>query len=119
MANVDQKHLGGGAHSTTGTFTDTAPILRLLYSRVGQPYAGNANAFSFNDQQGMCPECNGVGRKLGVDLEKSLDKSKSLREGAILLPENGVDSWDWNICTQSGLFDNDKKLADYTEAEMA
>ncbi|MDQ0888139.1 hypothetical protein QFZ81_003227 [Paenibacillus sp. V4I9] len=52
-------------------------------------------------------------------MEKSLDKSKSLREGAILLPENGVDSWDWNICTQSGLFDNDKKLADYTEAEMA
>jgi excinuclease ABC A subunit len=123
---VDQKRLGGGAHSTMGTITDIAPILRLLYSRVGQPYAGKANAFSFNDQQGMCPECNGVGRQLGVDLEKSLDKSKSLREGAILLPEAPAMNWpltadsgDWPICTKSGLFDNDKKLADYTEAEMA
>ncbi|KEQ23571.1 ATP-binding cassette domain-containing protein [Paenibacillus tyrfis] len=115
---VDQKRLGGGAHSTVGTITDIAPILRLLYSRVGQPYAGKANAFSFNDQQGMCPECNGVGRKLGVDLERALDLSKSLNEGALLLPECGVDGWDWNILTQSGLFDNDKKLADYTEAEM-
>ncbi|MFD0679428.1 MULTISPECIES: ATP-binding cassette domain-containing protein [unclassified Paenibacillus] len=115
---VDQKRLGGGAHSTMGTITDIAPILRLLYSRVGQPYAGKANAFSFNDQQGMCPECNGLGRKLGVDMEKALDLSKSLKEGAILLPDYGVDSWDWNICTQSGLFDIDKKLADYTEAEM-
>ncbi|MCR8630185.1 excinuclease ABC subunit UvrA [Paenibacillus radicis (ex Xue et al. 2023)] len=115
---VDQKRLGGGAHSTMGTITDIAPILRLLYSRVGQPYAGKANAFSFNDQQGMCPECNGMGRKLGVDMEKALDLSKSLKEGAILLPDYGVDSWDWNICTQSGLFDIDKKLADYTEVEM-
>ncbi|ASS76025.1 thiamine ABC transporter permease [Tumebacillus algifaecis] len=116
---VDQKRLGGGSHSTVGTITDLAPLLRLLFSRVGQPYAGNANAFSFNDQQGMCPECNGVGRKLGVDMEKALDLSKSLNEGAILLPEYSVDSWDWNICTQTGLFDNDKKLADYTEEEMA
>ncbi|MEK3915931.1 excinuclease ABC subunit UvrA [Paenibacillus sp. FSL H7-0331] len=115
---VDQKRLGGGAHSTMGTITDIAPILRLLYSRVGQPYAGNANVFSFNDQQGMCPECNGVGRKLGVDSKRALDITKSLNEGAILLPEYGVESWDWNIITQSGLFDNDKKLVDYTEAEM-
>lgn len=115
---VDQKRLGGGAHSTVGTITDIGPILRLLYSRIGQPYAGKANAFSFNDAQGMCPECSGIGRKLGVDLAKALDLSKSIKEGAILLPEYGVDGWDWNICTQSGLFDNDKRLADYTEAEM-
>src|SRR5688572_21493446 len=63
---VDQKRLGGGSHSTLGTVTDIAPVLRVLYSRVGQPYVGYSNVFSFNDPQGMCPECNGVGRKLEV-----------------------------------------------------
>jgi excinuclease UvrABC ATPase subunit len=115
---VDQKRLGGGAHSTVGTITDISPVLRLLYSRVGQPYVGLSNAFSFNDPQGMYAECSGIGRKLGVDLDRALDKSKSLNEGAILLPEYGVSSWGWTIVTQSGYFDLDKKLADYTEPEM-
>jgi excinuclease UvrABC ATPase subunit len=115
---VDQKRMGGGSHSTMGTITDIYTILRLLFSRVGQPYAGHSNLFSFNDPQGMCPECNGVGRKIGIDLERFLDTSKSLNEGAFLFPEYAVDSWDWTICTQSGLFDNDKKLADYSEKEM-
>jgi excinuclease UvrABC ATPase subunit len=115
---VDQKRLGGGSHSTVGTITDIYSVLRLLYSRVGQPFVGNANVFSFNDPQGMCPNCNGIGRKIGVDLNKFLDTSKSLNEGAILFPEYAVDSWGWNIITQSGLFDNDKKLTDYTPEEM-
>ncbi|WNS46876.1 excinuclease ABC subunit UvrA [Paenibacillus sp. MMS20-IR301] len=115
---VDQKRLGGGAHSTMGTITDIAPLMRMLFSRTGQPYVGKGNAFSFNHQEGMCPECSGLGRKLGVDMDKALDLSKSLNEGAILLPDYGVDSWDWTICTQSGLLDNDKKLSDYSEAEM-
>ncbi|HZS77343.1 MAG TPA: excinuclease ABC subunit UvrA [Ktedonobacteraceae bacterium] len=115
---VDQKHLGGGSHSTVGTITDIYSVLRLLYSRVGQPFVGYSNAFSFNDPQGMCPECNGLGRKIGVDLDKFLDTSKSLNEGAILYPEYAVESWGWNILTQSGLFDNDKKLADYSDEEM-
>ena len=115
---VDQKRLGGGSHSTLGTITDIAPVLRLLYSRVGRPQVGYSNAFSFNDPQGMCPECNGLGRKLGVDLTLFLDSSKSLNEGAILYPDYAVDSWDWTVCTQSGLFDLDKKLADYSDAEM-
>ena len=115
---VDQKRLGGGSHSTMGTITDISSVLRLLYSRVGQPYVGYANAFSFNDPQGMCPECNGVGRKIGVDLSVFLDTSKSLNEGAILYPEYAVDSWGAGILTQSGLFDMDKKLADYSAEEM-
>jgi excinuclease UvrABC ATPase subunit len=115
---VDQKRLGGGSHSTLGTITDISPVLRLLFSRVGQPHIGPAQAFSFNDPLGMCPECNGVGRKRGVDLDKALDKSKSLNEGAILLPEHKVDSWDWSLLQQSGCFDMDKKLAEYTDAEM-
>jgi excinuclease UvrABC ATPase subunit len=60
---VDQKRLGGGSHSTMGTITDISPVLRLLYSRIGQPHVGSSNVFSFNDPQGMCPECNGIGRK--------------------------------------------------------
>jgi excinuclease ABC A subunit len=115
---VDQKRLGGGAHSTMGTITDIYSVLRLLFSRVGQPYVGYANVFSFNDPQGMCPECNGVGRKIGVDLAAFLDKSKSLNEGAMLFPTYAVNSWDWTICTQSGLFDNDKKVADYSDEEL-
>ncbi len=115
---VDQKRLGGGSHSTVGTITDIYSVLRLLFSRVGQPYVGNALYFSFNAVQGMCPECNGIGRKIGVDLDRFLDTSKSLNEGAILFPEYAPDSWGWSILTQSGLFDNDKKLADYTDEEM-
>ncbi len=115
---VDQKRLGGGSHSTMGTITDIYSILRRLYARVGQPFVGYANVFSFNDPQGMCPECNGLGRKLGVDMEAFFDTSKSLNEGAILFPEYAVDSWGWSICTQSGLFDNDKKLEEYTPEEM-
>ena len=115
---VDQKRLGGGSHSTVGTITDIYSVLRLLFSRVGQPFVGFSNAFSFNDPQGMCPECNGIGRKIGVDLDMFLDTSKSLNDGAILYPEYAVESWGWSILTQSGLFDNDKKLADYSEDEM-
>lgn len=115
---VDQKHLGGGSSSTVGTITDIYSILRLLFSRVGQPYVGYTNAFSFNDPQGMCPECNGIGRKIGVDLDKFIDTSKSINTGAILYPEYAVDSWGWNILAQSGLFDCDKKLADYSDQEM-
>lgn len=115
---VDQKRLGGGSHSTMGTITDISPILRLLFSRVGRPQIGQAYMFSFNDPQGMCPECNGLGRRLVVDLSKALDTSKSLRQGAIQLPDYKVDGWEWNMIVQSGEFDLDKKLRDYSEQEL-
>lgn len=115
---VDQKRLGGGSHSTLGTVTDIAPVLRLMFSRIGQPHIGYANAFSFNDAQGMCPDCNGLGRRLGVDLDLFLDTAKSLNEGAILYPDYAVDKWDWSVLTDSGQFDNDKKLDDYSDEEM-
>ncbi|MCY9659241.1 excinuclease ABC subunit UvrA [Paenibacillus chondroitinus] len=115
---VDQKRLGGGSHSTMGTITDISPILRLLFSRVGQPPIGQSNMFSFNDPQGMCPECNGIGRRLGIDISKALDKSKSLNEGAIMLPDYSVNSMDWSMIIQTGAFDPDKKLSDYSEAEL-
>jgi len=115
---VDQKRLGGGAHSTLGTITDISPILRLLFSRAGQPYIGEAYMFSFNDPQGMCQECNGIGRKLRVDMDKAIDMSKSLNEGAIMLPDYKVGSWEWNMLVDSGSYDINKKLSDYSKEDL-
>jgi excinuclease UvrABC ATPase subunit len=114
---VDQKRLGGGSHSTMGTITDISPLLRLLFSRVGQPYVGPAASFSFNDPHGMCPECNGTGRRMRVDMSRAVDMSKSLNEGAIMLPGFAVNSMDWNMFLQLG-FDPDKKLQHYSEEEL-
>ncbi|WP_205511599.1 ATP-binding cassette domain-containing protein [Longitalea arenae] len=113
---VDQKRLGGGSTSTVGTITDIAPVLRLLYSRVGQPHVGYSNAFSFNDPQGMCPECSGLGKKMGVKAESFLDMDKSLKEGAVQVPVFA--SWEIAMYSSSGFFDVDKKLRDYTTEEM-
>jgi excinuclease UvrABC ATPase subunit len=115
---VDQKRLGDGSHSTMGTITDIYSVLRRLYSHIGKPYVGHSNVFSFNDPKGMCPNCNGLGRKVGVDLELFLDKSKTLNKGAILFNEYAIDSWGWNILGQSKLFDMDKKLSKFSEKEM-
>jgi len=115
---VDQKRMGGGSHSTVGTITDINTILRMMFSRIGQPHVGPTNVFGFNDPQGMCPNCNGLGRKLDVDLDKFLDKSKSLKDGAILFPEYAVDSWSWSNLINTGLFDPDKKISKYTQKEM-
>ncbi|HNB41177.1 MAG TPA: hypothetical protein PLG52_06735, partial [Anaerolineales bacterium] len=115
---VDQKRMGGGSHSTVGTITDINTILRMMFSRLGQPHVGPTNVFGFNDPQGMCPNCNGLGRKLDVDMDKFLDKSKSLNEGAILFHEYAVDSWYWSNLINTGLFDPDKKISKYSQKEM-
>lgn len=113
---VDQKRIGGGSHSTVGTITDIAPLLRMLFSRFGQPYVGYSNMFSFNDPQGMCPECNGTGQTVGILSDSFFDMDKSLNEGAIQVPFFG--DWDKSMYAESGFFDNDKPLRDYTDAEM-
>jgi len=116
---VDQKPLGGGSHSTVGTVTDIATALRLLFSRFGKPYVGYANMFSFNDPAGMCPNCSGIGQKLGIDMEAAFDRTKSINEGALRLPDyQGDNSWQLKIVQQSKLFDNDKKLKDFTQKEL-
>ena len=74
--------------------------------------------FSFNDPQGMCPECNGTGRSRCVNMSKALDMSLSLNEGAILLPDYSIDSFDWTMIVQSGSYDLDKKLRDYPEEDL-
>lgn len=112
---VDQKRLGGGSHSTMGTITDIYTVLRMLFSRVGQPFIGFSNVFSFNDPVGMCPECNGFGRKLQPSLEKIVDMSQSLNENPIRVP--GFGSWT-GLYKASGFFDNNKKLSKYTKDEL-
>ena len=115
---IDQKRVGGGSRSTAGTYTDIFVLLRLLFSRAGQPHAGPAYAFSFNTPQGMCPECEGIGKTVQLDMDKFLDTSKSLNEGAILHPEFKVGKWMWKMYPLSGLFDNDKPIKDYSEEEL-
>ncbi len=115
---IDQKRVGGGSRSTADTYTDIAVLLRLLFSRIGQPHVGPAYAFSFNTPQGMCPECEGIGRTVQLDLNKLLDRSKSLNGGAILHPEFKVGKWMWKMWSMSGLFDNDKPIADYNDEEL-
>ena len=115
---VDQKRLGGNARSTLGTVTDIHPLLRLLFSRFAQPSIGWSNAYSFNDPLGMCPHCEGIGRTITLNLEAALDKEKSLNEGAILLPGFGPGTWQWKAYAESGFFDNDKKIKDYTKEEF-
>ena len=116
---VDQKPLGGGAHSTVGTVTDIATALRLMFSRFGKPHVGSANLFSFNDPAGMCPGCNGQGQKMGLDMELAFDMNESINGGALRLPEyTGANGWGLEVVKHSKLFDNDKKLKDFTEKEL-
>ncbi|MNJ85119.1 UvrABC system protein A [compost metagenome] len=114
---VDQKRLGGNSRSTLGTITDIYSSLRLLYAKAGLPHIGSAHLFSFNDAAGMCPDCQGIGVSSIVDLETVFDKTKSLNEGAILLPTFKVDAIDWKILTHPGYFDLNKKLSEYSAEE--
>lgn len=114
---VDQKRIGGNSRSTLGTITDINPLIRLLFSRIGHPHIGPSNYFSFNDPNGMCKTCEGIGRIVTLDLDKALDKEKSLNEGAILLPGYKPGNWQWKVYALSGFFDCDKKIKDYSKEE--
>ncbi|WP_067173471.1 ATP-binding cassette domain-containing protein [Microtetraspora niveoalba] len=114
---VDQRPPTGNSRSTVGTMTEIHPILRVLFSRHGTPSAGPSTAYSFNDPQGMCPECDGLGRIVRLDMSRLLDEERSLREGAIRFPSFAVGTATWQLYAESGLFDPDKPLRDYTESE--
>ncbi|MEU2971240.1 excinuclease ABC subunit UvrA [Nocardiopsis alba] len=114
---VDQERMGANSRSTVGTATDAHAMLRIVFSRVGSPRLEPSSVFSFNSSEGMCPECEGLGRTNRIDQEELFDRSLSLNEGAITVPGYTVDSWYWQVFVNSGLLDPDKRLADYTDEE--
>ena len=114
---VDQSPLGGNARSTVGTISGLYSSLRLLFSRIGKPYAGTASYFSFNDPNGMCKTCSGLGKITKVDMSAILDVEKSWNEGCIKDSLYKPGSWYWKQYAQSGLFDLDKPVKEYTDEE--
>jgi excinuclease UvrABC ATPase subunit len=143
---VDQQRMGADPRSTVGTATEANAnaMLRILFSRLGQPHIGSPTAFAFNVPSvrasgaitiergagktvrqtftrtgGMCPRCEGRGTVSDIDLTQLFDDSKSLAEGAITIPGYKVDGW-WTvrIFTESGLLDPDKPIRRYTKKEL-
>ncbi len=114
---VDQSPLGGNARSTVGTISGLYASLRLLFSRIGRPYVGTASYFSFNDPNGMCRTCSGLGKITKVNVQAILDPDKSWNEGCVKDSLYRPGSWYWKQYAQSGLFDLDKPIKDYSTEE--
>ena len=141
---VDQERMGVDARSTVGTATDANAMLRILFSRLGQPYIGPPNAFSFNVPSvkatgaftvergdktravkrtfartgGMCPRCEGRGAVSDFDLSQLYDAGKSLNEGALTIPGYSMDGWYGRIFRGCGFFDPDKPISKFTRKEL-
>ena len=116
---IDQKKPAQNSRSTVATYTDIAALLRLLFSRVGQPFVGYAESFSFNHPEGSCPRCSGLGEIRELDIHKLIDFDKSLNdEDTIHYIAFGKGGWRWIRYAHSGLFDLDKKIKDYTAEEL-
>ncbi|MFI1291431.1 ATP-binding cassette domain-containing protein [Streptomyces sp. NPDC020792] len=141
---VDQQRMGGDPRSTVGTATDANAMLRILFSRLGQPHIGSPKAFSFNVPSisgagavtveragktvkerrsfsitgGMCPRCEGRGTVSDVDLTQLYDDSKSLTEGALTIPGYKPGGWNYRLYSESGFFGPDKPIREYTEQEL-
>jgi excinuclease UvrABC ATPase subunit len=142
---VDQERMGANVRSTVGTATDTGAMLRIVFSRLGQPHIGSPQAFSFNVASisgagavtlerggrtvkerrsftitgGMCPRCEGMGSVTDFDLSALYDESKSLNEGALRIPGYSVDGWYGRIFSGCGFFDPDKPIRRFTKKELA
>ncbi|MGM1016288.1 MAG: ATP-binding cassette domain-containing protein [Actinomycetota bacterium] len=140
---VDQERLGANPRSTVGTVTDANAMLRILFSKLGDPYIGGPTAFSFNiptqkasgvmtsatgDKTivkdvvylgGMCPRCEGRGAVSDIDLSQVIDDTRSLNEGAIMVPGYTADGWMVRAFAESGLYDPDKPVGEFTEKERA
>ena len=114
---VDQQRLGGNSRSTVATVTDAAQMLRVLFSRLAEPKLGPPSLYSYNDPRGMCPDCEGIGQVAAMDMAAVIDESKSLNEGALLPKDFAVDTWYWEIYKNSGLFDMDKPISQYSAEE--
>ncbi|HTD08951.1 MAG TPA: excinuclease ABC subunit UvrA [Solirubrobacteraceae bacterium] len=142
---VDQQRMGADARSTVGTATDSGAMLRILFSRLGQPHIGSPQAFSFNVASisgagavtferagrttkekrsfsilgGMCPRCEGRGSVNDIDLTQLYDERKSLSEGALTIPGYSMEGWYGRIFLGCGFFDSDKPIKKFTKKELA
>lgn len=114
---VDQSRLGGNSRSTVGTISDMYSMLRLLFSRVGYPHVGSSSYFSFNNPNGMCLECGGIGKKTVLDLDAIIDKEKSFEEGGIENTLFQPGAWFYTQYMNAGIFDTHKPIKDFTEEE--
>ena len=114
---VDQQRLGGNARSTVATVTDTAQMLRVLFSRLAEPRLASPNLYSSNDPRGMCPDCEGIGQVAAMDMASVVDESRSLGQGALLARGFELESWWAGTYFHSGMFDLDKPIKDYTAEE--
>lgn len=116
---IDQKKPGANSRSTVGTYTDIYSLLRLLFSRIGEPFVGYSDTFSFNHPSGSCPRCSGLGEIRELDVHKLVDFDKCLNdEDAIHYIAFHKGGWRWIRYACSGLFDLDKKFRDYSEEEL-
>jgi excinuclease UvrABC ATPase subunit len=140
--SVDQERMSADPRSTVGTATDSGAMLRILFSRLGQPHIGSPNAFSFNVPSvrargeitvergggktvtktftragGMCPRCEGRGTVSDIDLTQLFDDSKSLAEGALTIPGYTAGGWNYRLYAASGFLDPNKPIRKYTKKE--
>ena len=116
---IEQRKPASNSRSTVGTYTDIYALLRLLFSRIGQPFVGYSDAFSFNHPSGSCPRCAGLGEIRELDIHKLVDFDKSLNdEDTIHYIAFGKGGWRWIRYAHSGLFDLDKKIKDYSPEEL-
>ncbi|RXJ96322.1 daunorubicin resistance protein DrrC [Malaciobacter molluscorum] len=115
---INQKRIEGNSRSTVGTITDIYTNLRLLFSRIAIPFIGYSMNYSFNNTQGMCPSCKGLGEVKQIDINRLIDFEKSLNQGAILFPTFQKKGWRLSRYTESGFFNNDKKISQYSKKEL-
>lgn len=116
---IEQRKPASNSRSTVGTYTDIYSLLRLLFSRIGQPFVGYSDVFSFNHPMGSCPRCSGLGEIRELDIHKLVDFNKSLNdEDTIHYIAFGKGGWRWIRYAHSGLFDLDKKIKDYSPEEL-
>jgi excinuclease UvrABC ATPase subunit len=102
---VDQERMGANVRSTVGTATDANAMLRIVFSRLGEPSAGPSFHYSFNVPAGACPRCEGMGSVTDIDLTQLYDESKSLTEGPFIIPGYNADGWYVRIFAESGFLD--------------
>ena len=115
---IDQNRLGGNARSTVGTISDMYSLLRLLFSRIGSPRVGPASYFSFNNPNGMCQTCAGIGKVMDLDINNLIDEDKSFDEGCFLLPAFGPGKYYWKQYRRPDLFRIDIPWKDLKEEEQ-